>query len=115
MQVPLWRPLAALEHERSSGARAAAGQEGRASLRPPRSTDGFPPIKVVHYSIRGPLDSLPFVRVESHPQRREAIIMFFYNDQTAAAASGELDGAGDFTNLNDFPAGHFGKWTHIAG
>lgn len=39
--------------------------------------------------------------------------MFFYNRDTGAAAVGQLDGAGDFTNLKDFSVGTFGNWTHI--
>jgi len=39
--------------------------------------------------------------------------LFFYNSQTRAAASGELDALGAFINLKDFAAGQFGTWTHI--
>ncbi|SDM65883.1 hypothetical protein SAMN04487981_102159, partial [Streptomyces sp. cf386] len=44
------------------------------------------------------------------PARRR---LFFYNKNTRAAASGELNSSGDFVHLKDFPAGQFGDWTHI--
>ncbi|MBW5483520.1 hypothetical protein [Streptomyces bambusae] len=40
-------------------------------------------------------------------------MLFFYSKDTGAAGTGKLDAYGDFVNLKDFPAGQFGKWTHI--
>ncbi|MFB7257959.1 hypothetical protein [Streptomyces nojiriensis] len=40
-------------------------------------------------------------------------MLFFYSQDTGAAGSGALDADGGFVNLQDFPAGRFGEWTHI--
>ncbi|MFJ5827998.1 hypothetical protein, partial [Streptomyces sp. NPDC093089] len=37
----------------------------------------------------------------------------FYNSNTRAAGSGQLDASGDYAHLKSFPAGQFGTWGEI--
>lgn len=39
-------------------------------------------------------------------------MLFFYDQVTGAAGTGELDASGDYVSLN-FPAGQFGYWSNI--